>query len=269
MPEEINILEQIEDLSDLVVVPYLKMGVFGEPGVGKTTFACTFPNPLLIDIDAGALSVFGKHVDRLKVTDTEQITEIYDAMLDDPKRWKTAILDTVSELQMMHLSELSQASYDRDTKGVRDPYLVDIDDYGRNTQWLRRMVRAYRNLEMHIVMVTHEVELQDQDKVIRKRPALTPKFAGNFLGYFDIIGYIYINYDTNQREMIIKPTKHLRAKYRIVGADEGNVIIPDVIVEPTFERIMDVVYPGWRKLKSKKKPKSKKKLEVKSSKKEK
>lgn len=271
--EEVRIEDMIEDLSNLVAVPKIKIAAFGEPGAGKTTFAGTFPKLLLLDVDAGALPLYGKPVHRIKVEHTDVLTEVYEMLLENPGMYESVAIDTVSELQMLHLAELSQTSYDKDSKGTRDPYLVDIDDYGRNTQWLRRMVRAYRNLDMNVCMITHEVEIQDADKVIRKRPALTPKFAGNFLGYFDIVGYLRVNHETQDREMIIKPTRHLRAKYRIVGADTGKVEIPDSIVNPSFESLMDVAFPDWRNIDAEAKAKAKKvkarKAKVKKSKKRK
>ena len=44
-------IEAFPYITTTPAIPQIRMGLIGAPGTGKTTFALTFPNPLVIDYD--------------------------------------------------------------------------------------------------------------------------------------------------------------------------------------------------------------------------
>ena len=53
----------IKKSNELTISPTLKMMVYGQAGMGKTTFALSAPKPLLLDFDNGVKRVNLQHLD--------------------------------------------------------------------------------------------------------------------------------------------------------------------------------------------------------------
>ena len=88
-----NIMGLIRKPSELTVQPKIKMLVYGQAGIGKTTIALSAPSPLLFDFDNGVNRVNYAHI-----KDTVQI-EKYTDMLDvinneDLSSYETLVIDT-------------------------------------------------------------------------------------------------------------------------------------------------------------------------------
>jgi len=85
----------------------IAINVYGRSGSGKTTFACTFPKPLLlIGTEDGTQSVHNvKGVEFVRLQESSEIREVIEAQQAE-RRWRTVVLDTASMLQDMVLKEI-------------------------------------------------------------------------------------------------------------------------------------------------------------------
>lgn len=212
-----------------VVTPKLKVMIYGLPGCGKTTFAATAPKPLVIDVERGARSVLNVNnpVDVLEYRSIEQVEktiEYLSAGNEAFKKYDTIVLDSISEMQRRLLDQQLRA-----LGGGAPVYKADWGVYGENTQRLRMLVSAFRDIDKHLICTAHsKEEKDDQTGLTVTRPDLTPKLAATVAGLFDIVGYLRIN-QKGERILRVQPTKMVLAKSRLA--------LPEEISSPTWDMI--------------------------------
>jgi hypothetical protein len=98
-------------LKDLVAAPKeraLIVTLCGEPGVGKTTLAATFPKPLFIPIIDDGLAGMSKRPDALPLVQSADqffnyLTEIVKSKGDG---YKTIVIDTVTDLERLFIKDV-------------------------------------------------------------------------------------------------------------------------------------------------------------------
>ena len=70
----------------------LKVVAYGSEGIGKTTFAAAFPEPLFIDTEGGTAHMDVRRID--KPQSWEELLSIVNEVAADPNVCKTLVLDT-------------------------------------------------------------------------------------------------------------------------------------------------------------------------------
>lgn len=135
----------------------IRMIVAGFPGMGKTTFGLSAPQPLHIDVDLGATRINPMHR-----CDTIQ-PENYQELLDDLKPenltdYETLVFDTggaLFDLMKPYLIEQNVKN------GKKDGNLSQ-QGYGAAGKEFRRLMDfAYYQLKKHIVVIFHAKEEKD------------------------------------------------------------------------------------------------------------
>jgi phage nucleotide-binding protein len=217
---------------------YLKVLVYGMPGTGKTVFSATAPGPLIIDVEKGAHSI-KNHPELMGAKALEyksifQVEQLIKYLTDDAPQlaqYETIVVDSFSELQKRDLDEVVRAEAAKDA--ARNKYLPIGADYNVNTEHMRQIASALRDLDRHIIVTCHvKEEKDDATGRILKRPNLTPKLAGTLAGIFDVVGYMATSGsgESTIRTLQVHPTDGVTAKTRI-----GH--LPAVMENPTFSDI--------------------------------
>jgi len=221
--------------------PPLRTCLFGPPGGGKTKLACTAPKPLLLDVEGGAITL-DNHPELLAAVDVLQVPN-FDTVMDvifefreetaDSKKYETVVVDTGTELQAILLSDILRKKHSKDEN--RNPYAAQQLDYKENTEMLRRMIVAFRDLSVNFIIVAHDITDKDgDDGKIYTRPAFTPKLAGTVKGLMDV--QAYLTADTDQegevvRRLQVHPANNIQAKCRVGG-------LPVIIEDPHFDMLI-------------------------------
>lgn len=125
--------------------------------------------------------------------DTERLERMAAKYGFDPaKRYRTVIIDSLSELNSVSLSrafgekadDLLQVADSDDTRR----------DYGRNRQSMTKVLRAFRNLPMHVIVTCGadwDKNENDRDRRPKYYPRLTGALAQEVQGYWDVVGFLY------------------------------------------------------------------------------
>jgi hypothetical protein len=129
--------------------------VAGDNGVGKTTFACSFPSPLCIDLENGSRHL---DVERIKADEVPDITTfraILKELIETDHSYKTIVIDSVESLESL-ISDAVCAE-----GKVKSIELFDGGygkGYVRSREMMREVMedlRALQKKEVSAVLVAH------------------------------------------------------------------------------------------------------------------
>lgn len=180
----------------------VKLLVYGDVGAGKTSFAATAPNCLIISVEGGEAALWrppmplhpGTRI--VRVGQFSDMRLLYSSLrMRSPgyELFESVVIDSGSDLQDLCLYEVmarAERSNPKRPKGrpVRD-------DWQEVTNTLRRMIRRYRDLPLHLIITA----LYRNDKAIEQpggaasrgvRAEFSPAVWRAISAYVDIIGYM-------------------------------------------------------------------------------
>lgn len=166
-----------------IAVKNIKVLIYGQPGIRKTTFAFTAHNSLLIDCDRGIQRLHPMY--RKEYVEVDSWKDISTLSSDpDIARFDTIIIDTAGKaldfLAQQIMSENEKLNYQGN---------LTLQGYGvlktRFKQWLTQMDMMRKNL----IFVAHDREGKDGEQVV-----IRPDVAGSSLGILvremDLVGYM-------------------------------------------------------------------------------
>ena len=84
----------------------LKVVAYGSEGIGKTTFAAAFPEPLFIDTEGGTAHMDVRRIDRPQ--SWEELLSIISEVAADPNVCKTLVLDTADWAEALCVAYVCQ-----------------------------------------------------------------------------------------------------------------------------------------------------------------
>ena len=168
-----SLKDRIVKPNDLVNDQGAKILIYGAAGAGKTTLCATAPGrKLIIDMESGLLSVRDREdVDVIQVKEAQEILEINELLRSGELQYDTVCLDSVSEMSEILLN-FEKARH-------KDPRMA----YGNVQESVTNVMRAYRDLHMHVVFVS-KMEKQNVDNVMMYEPKMVGTKLGQSITYF-------------------------------------------------------------------------------------
>ena len=168
-----NFKDRIVSPNDLVEDQGAKILVYGAAGSGKTTLCGTAPGKkLFIDMESGLLSVRDQQdIAVIQVKEAGEIIEICEALRNGHLVYDTVCLDSISEMSEILLN-FEKARH-------KDPRMA----YGNVQESVTNVMRAYRDLHMHVVFVS-KMEKQNVDNVMQYEPKMVGTKLVQAITYF-------------------------------------------------------------------------------------
>ena len=183
---------------------YLKVLVYGDYGTGKTRLAGTaaqvadLRDVIFVDVEAGALTLaqMNADLDIVRVSKYPEFNVLYRFLRahlnapDDAKRaevntkfgvapdrrYRTLVVDSLTEIQklaMYHILGVMPETAQLDVP----PDAPEFREWGQSAEMIRLLIRALRELPMHVILVAASQEREDEKKRLRYLPALPGKLA--------------------------------------------------------------------------------------------
>lgn len=217
--------------------------VYGPYGSGKTYLAAglnddprTAPT-LFLDFEGGLSSIAGRDIDVVQIRSWETYTEVFNVLQSGDHPYKSIVIDSISETHVFALfTILEQEGGKR-----RNPDLIEQGDYGTASVQLRRLVREFRDLDLHLLITALEREETDAREGVVKKPALSGRLADEVPGLMDVVGYMGsgTEKDTGEtvRVLILQNYPKIRSKVRV----PDTIHAPNEIVSPTITKVLDVL----------------------------
>lgn len=166
--------------------PSVVMMVYGEGGIGKTTFAASAPKPLLADCEGGTkyLGLRGVNIPVALIENWGDMGEVLRLAKGD--EYETIIIDPIGEL-MEKLKRYMVAK--GDSKLVQKDGSPSMAGWG----WLKKTMKDYlkvlRDLGKHVIIIAHVVEKDDEGRIV-KRPSIETKIDRDIVNLVDVVGYM-------------------------------------------------------------------------------
>lgn len=167
----------IKKSAELSIQTNIKMMVYGQAGMGKSTYALSAPKPLLLDFDGGVKRINNAH---LVDVDTVQVSNWSDAigvLREDLRPYETIVVDTIGKM-MDYIIAYKCPN--------RAPQLKDWN--GINNEF-SSFVRDLSMLNKHIIFVAHRDTRKEGDDTVFI-PALREKSYNSIVTELDLLGYI-------------------------------------------------------------------------------
>lgn len=237
--------------------------LYGRSGTGKTTLAADWPKPMLyLDIkDEGTDSIADvKGIDVKEIEEPDDLDEVLLWLIRHPGKYKTIVLDTMSQLQEMVVEEVAAELKKKVPKGKRagDFGTLTKQDWGKVSSRLKSWIIDLRDLPMETVFIAQDRTFnfgddESSDEVLAPEvgPRLMPSVASVLNAAVSTIGNTFIRVRIVKKEVNGKKTSVEKKEYCLrLGPSPlyvtkvrkpKSISAPDFIVDPTYDDIQDVI----------------------------
>lgn len=196
----------IKKPSELSVKGTLSVLIYGQPGIGKTTFGVSAPDAVLFDYDGGVQRINGAHqVPTLQPTSWEDTNAALKEIAEEMPEVKTIVIDTVGKM----LDFMSAYIIKNDPKmGMRDGSL-SLKGYGVRKTMFVNFIKSLALMGKNVVFIAHEREERRGEETF-KRPEIGGSSANDLIKELDLVGYMYAV--GKERVITFDPAEYYYAK---------------------------------------------------------
>jgi hypothetical protein len=210
----------IKKANELNIQGKIKALVYGQAGMGKSTFALSSPKPLLFDFDNGVHRVNYNHLQGVDTVQIENYQNFVDVLeKEDLSGYETFVIDTGGKL----LDYMGEHIISRNPKMGRANGMLTLQGYGERKATFSALIKRISIMNKHIVFVAHRQTTQEGDDM-----RYVPLFGGSnydsLVTELDLVGYMEAN--GKERTITFDPTS------RNDGKNTCN--LPSVIKIPTI-----------------------------------
>lgn len=214
----------------------MRLLCYGEPGVGKTTLALSFPRPFVINTDDGLISGAIQGLGGIEYAPEgwKEFEALYFWAKSHINDFDTVVLDSITTLQRLLMDELVEATVDK--KGVNAPVMEFVPEqsmYLATQRQIGRILNDFRNLGKHLV-VTAGVK----DRLGKKSADVSPGIFSVLSHWSSVIGQLVVQ--TRDQSGAELPTP-LRALITVPGSDREAKSrfrsLTPYVPAPTFQTI--------------------------------
>lgn len=205
----------IRKASELSIPNTIKMMIYGQAGMGKSTLALSTPKPLLLDFDNGVKRINMSHLEGIDTVQVGAWQDVKDVLQEDLSAYQTIVIDTIGKMMDFIITYKC---------GTRQPQIRDWGGINQEFSWLTRTVG---NLNKNVVFVAHRDTRKEGDDTVFI-PALREKSYNAIVTELDLLGYLEMRNDNGRqmRTITFDPTS------RNDGKNTCN--LPGVMTIPTI-----------------------------------
>lgn len=252
-----NSLVNVADIED-----FLKFLVYGRSGTGKTTILGSLPKPLLyLDVkDKGTKSI--KNTEGIvvkQIKNWEDFETAYWYLKSHSDKYKSVVIDTVTQLQDVCLKKVKRVKGSEDDEGLVSK--TSRQAFGEASEMMKTWIINYRDLPMVVGFAAQDrlkasdEESDDMDVLIPEvGPYVMPSIAKILNAAVDIIGQAFVrevekkvkNKETGKIKTIstveyclrVGPHPIFTTKFRRDPSIKGE--IPNIIVNATCGKLIKI-----------------------------
>ena len=173
--------------SELSVKDTLSVLIYGQPGIGKTTFGVSAPSAVLFDYDGGVQRINGAHqVPTLQPTSWEDTSLALQEIQNEMPEIKTIVIDTVGKM----LDYMSAYIIKTDPKMAMRDGSLSLKGYGVRKTMFVNFIKQLAIMGKNVIFIAHEREERRGEETF-KRPEIGGSSANDLIKELDLVGYMY------------------------------------------------------------------------------
>ena len=139
--------------------------------------------------------------------------------IKEPRRFRTVIIDSLSEIEAYCMYGLLKVNEGAILTGAADEIdVARFDEFRKNNMMMQVLIRALRDLPMHVIFVCAQQYSQDELKRFHYGPQMTGKLAAQIQGFVDIVGFLKASPPDEKgnapRRLFVQPIDRFDAKNR-------------------------------------------------------
>lgn len=234
--------EQIKPL-DYGLTRFLRMIIYGFPGVGKTPLAATAKNALILECDRGVESAVlaGSTAKKWIISDYHDLTAAYEYLRNGGYHdFETLILDSGSMMMQRGMDNIMADLAARKPNRFGADWLPDKGEYFQNQQRFGKFIRDFVDLDINLIVTAwafvEEREMANGDIESRMMPGLPGRnYSDKICGYMGIVAHLQtVASKKRDGEYPVLSTQrrdkwYAKDRYAIIGR----------MPHPTIPKIMD------------------------------
>lgn len=187
----------IRKSNELQIQTTVKMMIYGQAGMGKTTLALSAPKPLLLDFDNGVKRVNENHLnDSVGIVQVTCWQDVLNVLNEDLSDYQTIVVDTVGKMMDFIIAFKC---------GQKQPKVQDWTAI--NTEF-KNFVDRLSGLGKHIIFVAHRDTRKGAKDDTVYIPALREKNYNSIVTELDLLGYLEMKNEQGyvKRSITFDPT---------------------------------------------------------------
>jgi GTPase SAR1 family protein len=173
----------------------LKVVAYGSEGIGKTTFAATFPEPLFIDTESGTAHMDVRRINRPQ--SWEELLSIVNEVATDSNVCKTLVLDTADWAEALCMTHVCQKYKQNSIEsfGYGKGYTYLSEEFGRLVSALDAVIASGKNVVITAHAKMRKFEQPDEQGAYdRWEMKLSKQVAPLLKEWCDML--LFLNYKT-------------------------------------------------------------------------
>lgn len=185
----------IKKATELEMPTTIKMMVYGQAGMGKTTFALSAEKPLLLDFDNGVKRVNMSHLDGVDIVQITSWQDVKMVLQENLSDYRTIVVDTIGKMMDFIITFKC---------GLKQPRVQDWGGINAEFTWFTSALGA---LGKHIIFVAHRDTRKEGDDTVFV-PALREKSYNSIVTELDLLGYLEMKAENGRqvRTITFDPT---------------------------------------------------------------
>ena len=187
----------IRKSNELQIQTTVKMMIYGQAGMGKTTLALSAPKPLLLDFDNGVKRVNENHLnDSVGIVQVTCWQDVLNVLNEDLSDYQTIVVDTVGKMMDFIIAFKC---------GQKQPKVQDWTAI--NTEF-KNFVDRLSGLGKHIIFGAHRDTRKGAKDDTVYIPALREKNYNSIVTELDLLGYLEMKNEQGyvKRSITFDPT---------------------------------------------------------------
>lgn len=179
--------------------------ITGDPGVGKTSLAATFPNPIFIRAEDGLQSIPEEsRPDAFPLLqNVDDLWSQFTALINEEHHYKTVVVDSVTELETMfgrHVVE-SDPKKPKSLAQAQGGYGAGFQAVATLHARVRRAAQVLNDNGLHVIFIAHSdvstIEPPDGDSYTRYDLRLHKKSMTHYVDNVDMVAYLRLQMFTH------------------------------------------------------------------------
>lgn len=185
----------IKKSNELSIPSTVKMMIYGQAGMGKSTVALSAPKPLLLDFDNGVKRINMAHLEGVDIVQITRWQDVQEVLKENLSDYQTIVVDTVGKMMDFIITYKC---------GTRQPQIRDWGGINAEFTWFTRTLSS---LNKNVVFVAHRDTRKEGDDTVFI-PALREKSYNSIVTELDLLGYLEMKNENGvqKRTITFDPT---------------------------------------------------------------